>query len=265
MTVFKKAYAKVNLTLEILGTKRSDGYHDIASVMTKAKELYDEVTVETAESGILLKCDKDVCAPEKNLAYIAAERFCALYFEKFGKKFGVSVELKKNIPMQAGLAGGSADAAAVLDALNELAPGLSDEEIDALALSVGSDVPFCLEKHNTALCLGRGEIIYDLPEPVGWKIKIEMPSASLSTAGIYAEYDRLYGDDYSKNESRAMAELIKRGAELAETAGHMCNDFQAICEKRCPEIAELCEKFRSQGYYAQMSGSGSAVFALLLP
>lgn len=261
MTVYKKAYAKVNLTLEILGTKRNDGYHDIASVMTKAPGLFDEVAVRLCDSGIFLECDKDVCPPEKNLAYIAAERYISLYKEKFGKDFGVSIRIAKKIPSQAGLGGGSADAAATLDALCELMPGLSDGDIDEIALSVGSDVPFCLEKHFTALCRGRGELIEDLPRLDGYEIKILMPSSSLSTKGIYAEYDRENGDDYTKSNSVRMAELIRENSHdrLFEL---MCNDFQSICVKRCPEIAKLCEALSADGCFSQMSGSGSAVFGL---
>lgn len=262
MTVTKKAYAKINLTLEILGTKRNDGFHDIASVMHKAHNLYDEVEVSVKENDkqINLVCDKDVCEPKDNLAYRAADKYIALYKEKYAKDFGVDISIKKNIPAGAGLAGGSSDAAAVLDALSELKGGLDENEIFEIALSLGSDVPFCLEKHTCALCTGRGEIIEDLPPLENVKIEFCF-SAPLSTKGIYGEYDKLYGDNYTKDNSKRMAQLLKDKAPVEEILVLMCNDFQPLCEKRCPDIAKACELFKSKGYYSQMSGSGSAVFA----
>ena len=116
MKLTKKAFAKINLTLEILGTRRGDGFHDIASVMMKVPELYDEVELVPSDSAsengkIAFTCDKDVCEPEKNLAYRAAK---AYYDAVHTALAGVSISLKKHIPSGAGLAGGSSDAAAVL-------------------------------------------------------------------------------------------------------------------------------------------------------
>ena len=262
MSITKKAYAKINLTLEILGTKRNDGFHDIASIMMKADNLYDEITLEPAEKGITLKCDKDVCAPEDNLAYKAAQKYISLYEGKFGKSFGVSIAIKKNIPMGAGLAGGSSDAAAVIDGLYELFGGITDNEKHEIAMSLGSDIPFCLEAHRVALCQGRGELITDLPALEGVEIKFLIPKTPLFTKGIYAEYDSLHGDDYTKSNSIKMAELISQKADVDSILALMCNDFQPICEKRCPEIAESVAELKNMGYYSQMSGSGSAVFGI---
>ena len=94
------------------------------------------------------------------------------------------------------------------------------------------------------------------------RVAVRFPKTPLSTAGIYAEYDRFHEDDYSKNKSFSMAALLKKHAALEELAPFLCNDFQPLCEKRCPEIAELCTALRNEGAYAQMSGSGSAVFGL---
>lgn len=273
MTVTKKAYAKINLTLEILGTRRADGYHDIATVMHKTPELYDEVSVSAdteraAESSvsdnadIAFVCDADVCPPQENLAYRAAAAYLALYGKRAECTPRVSIAIHKHIPAGAGLAGGSADAAAVLDALCALLGKLSPQEIFDIALSLGSDVPFCLEAHTCALCTGRGEIMRELPPLRDTRIAVILPRTPLYTKGIYAEYDRLYGDDYTKAKSTAMAALLSRGANADEIAALMCNDFQPICEKRCPEIAAACAELRAKGYYAQMSGSGSAVFGL---
>lgn len=259
----KKAYAKINLTLEILGTKRGDGFHDIASVMHKAENLYDDISVALTDGGINLCCDKDVCASEENLAYKAVQKYIDVYAQKTGKTIGADIVIYKNIPAGAGLAGGSSDGAAVLDAMNELCSGtLSDKEIFDIALSLGSDVPFCLEKHKCALCTGRGEIIHDLAALENINIVFALPQTPLSTKGIYGEYDKLHGDDYTKSNSTRMAELIEKKADLKEILSLMCNDFQELCEKRCPEIKEACDSLKKQGLYAQMSGSGSAVFGI---
>ena len=262
MTVTKKAYAKINLTLEILGTKRGDGFHDIASVMMKVPHLYDEVTVTLTEKSISVKCDRDVCDEKDNLAYRAVCEFAELYREKYGKTVGASVVIKKNIPMGAGLAGGSADCAAVIDALSELTEGITAEEKQRIAESLGSDIPFCLEAHTVSLCEGRGEIITDLPSLEGVEIKVIKPEMPLFTKGIYSEYDNLYGDDYTKSKSIKMAELIRSKADINEILSLMCNDFQSICEKRCPEITSACKVLEEEGYFSQMSGSGSAVFGI---
>lgn len=265
MTVQKKAYAKINLTLEILGTRRGDGFHDIASVMHKAFSLYDEVSVTLTDTAeIVLECDKDVCAPEENLAYRAAKGYLERYRQKTATVHGAHIRIAKRIPAGAGLAGGSTDAAAVLDALRELLGGLAADEIFVLALSLGSDVPFCLEEHVCALCTGRGEIMRELPPLSDLPLRFVFPQTPLSTKGIYGAYDARYGDDYTKDKSLRMADAIESGAPLSEIAMYLCNDFQPLCEERCPEIAEACELLRSGGYAAQMSGSGSAVFGIFI-
>lgn len=268
MELLQKAYAKINLTLEILGTRRGDGFHDIASVMLKVPTLYDSVTLAVSEAPenagmVAFSCDKNVCEPEKNLAYLAAKRYYDLVHNKEEKILpGVSIALKKNIPSGAGLAGGSSDAAAVLNGLNELFGKLDKSALFQIALSLGSDIPFCLDPCGAALCTGRGEILEPLPTPENVQIELRFPQTPLSTAGIYAEYDRFYGDDYTKNKSVLLADALKRQEPLACFAALLCNDFQPLCEKRCPEIALLCEQLKREGFYAQMSGSGSAVFGL---
>ena len=269
MKLLQKAYAKINLTLEILGTRRGDGFHDIASVMMKVPMLYDRVTISASDASedaglIAFSCDRDVCAPEKNLAYLAAKRYYDfVHNNKEEKKLpGISIALKKNIPSGAGLAGGSADAAAVLNGLNELFGKLGKSELFQIALSLGSDIPFCLDPCGAALCTGRGEILEPLPTPENVRIELRFPQTPLSTAGIYAEYDRFFGDDYTKNKSLLLADALKKHEPLASFAAFLCNDFQPLCEKRCPEIALLCEQLKREGFYAQMSGSGSAVFGL---
>ena len=263
MTVQKKAYAKINLTLELLGTRRADGYHDILSIMHKVP-LFDEVTVEAKRggSGIALTCDRDVCRPEDNLAYRAAKAYLEKYKENGGEDVGIYIDLKKNIPSKAGLAGGSSDAAAVLDALSEAIGNADDAEIEKIASDIGSDVPFCLEKHKCALCSGRGEITQEIKPLCGVYAVIIFPSIDMPTGSVYSEYDKTHGDDYSKNASIKMAEKLNAGESAESVLGLMCNDFSPICEKKCALIAEARKELEDGGAYSQMSGSGSAVFGI---
>lgn len=267
MTITEKAHAKINLTLEILGTRRGDGFHDIASVMVKVPDLYDTLTFSVSDlpenaGKITFSCDKAVCEPEKNLAYRAAHAYYDAADKPEKALPGVFIDLKKSIPAGAGLAGGSADAAAVLNALNALFGALSAQTMFDLALSLGSDVPFCLADCETALCTGRGEKIEPLAPLHKVRMEVRFPKTPLSTAGIYAEYDRFYTDDYTKDKSLWLAKAINKHAPLEELMPYFCNDFQALCEKRCPEIAALCRKLEGEGAFAQMTGSGSAVFGL---
>ena len=256
-----KAYAKINLTLEILGTKRNDGFHDIKSVMHKVTSLYDEVTLEKAPD-ITLNCDADVCAPYENLAYRAAKAYLDGYEKCTGKSFGVHIDLTKKIPSGAGLAGGSADCAAVLRGLYSMFGGLEMKELFNIALCLGSDVPFCLSDYTCALCEGRGEIMTELKPLPTCSVEIEKPSGSLSTKGIYGEYDRLYGDDYAKFASDDMARALYAG-DLERVCSLCRNDFEPICIKRLSEIREIKEKMYARGaLVSQMSGSGSAVFGI---
>ena len=156
----KTAYCKINLTLEILGTKRGDGFHDLKTVMHKIP-LGDTIEICTEKSGsgrIVLACDSDVCKAEDNLAYKAAKMFMEAYFAKTGKTADVHITLNKTTPTGAGLGGGSADAATVLDMMKKELGEVSEDEILLMAQNLGSDVPFCLERYTSAYCTGRGEI-----------------------------------------------------------------------------------------------------------
>lgn len=251
------AAAKINLTLEILG-KRPDGYHDIASVMHKIP-FGDTVTVEdTRDGSIAFDCDKPVCPPAENLAFRAAK----IFENAYGKALSFRISVAKRVPAGSGLGGGSADAAAVLDLLNERFRAFSEAELETLAASLGSDVPFLLAHHTCALCTGRGEIMTELP-PLRFDLSLLFPSAPLSTSGIYAAYDALHEADYTKHNSTDLAAVLKKGAaRVPDASPFLCNDFEAVCVERCPGIGDCKEKLRREGYAAQMSGSGSAVFGI---
>ncbi len=259
----KTAKAKINLTLEILGKNRPDGFHDIASVMHKIP-FGDEICLEVTENGeISLECDVNLCEMTDNLAYKAAKVYLDEYKKSTAKQYGAKITLSKKTPDKAGLGGGSADAAAVLDMLNESFDWhFSSEKMHKMAESLGSDVPFCLECHTCALCEGRGEIISDIVPLSDVFVVVAKPNESLSTKGIYAEYDEKFGDDYSKCASFKMVKALEVG-NLNEICTLLTNDFQDLCTERCPEIKTLCDYLLKNGAVgAQMTGSGSAVFGL---
>ena len=152
-----KAYAKVNISLDIVG-KRDDGYHLLRMIMQNI-DLYDEIIVEKNNKDIIIECNKNyVPTDSRNLAYKAAIAFK----ERYNIAEGVKIKIFKNIPVSAGLAGGSTDAATVLKIMNKLFEvNASDEELMELGLKLGADVPYCI-KGGTALCEGLGEIITPL-------------------------------------------------------------------------------------------------------
>lgn len=258
------AYCKINLTLEILGTKRNDGFHDLKSVMHKIP-LGDiiEIEVKAGEGKINLSCDSDVCLPEDNLAYRAAKLYLEKYNQNTGKNADVDIKLIKVTPTGAGLGGGSADAATVLDMLEEILGGVTSQETLELAKELGSDVPFCLERYMSAVCTGRGEICRNIDTlPEGICLVVAKPKESINTKGIYGEYDKKFGDDYSKSATDEMEKALCE-ANTERIAKCIVNDFESVCIPRLPEIALIKEKMLECGALcSQMSGSGSAVFGL---
>ncbi len=258
------AYCKINLTLEILGTKRNDGFHDLKSVMHKIP-LGDIIEIEAKTGGgrINLLCDSDVCLPEDNLAYRAAKLYLEKYNQNTGKNADVDIKLIKVTPTGAGLGGGSADAATVLDMLKDILGGVTSQETLELAKELGSDVPFCLKRYMSAFCTGRGEIcesIDTMPKEIC--LVVAKPKESINTKGIYGEYDKKFGDDYSKSATDEMAEALCE-ANTERIAKGIVNDFESVCIPRLPEIALIKQKMLECGALcSQMSGSGSAVFGL---
>lgn len=260
----RRAYCKINLTLEILGTRRNDGFHDIKSVMHKIP-LGDiiELSAEEGEGKIFFSCDSDVCDPKDNLAYRAAECYLEEYRKNTGENADVVIKLEKVTPTGAGLGGGSADAAVVLDMLRDILGGVSDEKVLDLASRLGSDVPFCLGRYMSAYCTGRGEICRSIDTlPKNIYLIIAKPEESINTKGIYGEYDIKHGDDYSKKATDSM-EIALKEANLACIAECLMNDFEEVCIPRLPEIDTIKKMMLEAGAVcSQMSGSGSAVFGI---
>ena len=226
MKLTELAPAKLNLTLEV-GEKRSDGYHEVQSVMSCAA-LYDEVTLESGTgSGISMTCDcPGLPLDDTNLCLRAAK----LFFKKTGIPCdGLHIELSKRIPMQSGLGGGSADAAAVLRGLCKLyRPEMMIKDLERMAAELGSDVPFCV-RSVTAMVRGRGEHLLKLPKlPLCWFV-ICKPEISFSTAEMYAKLD----------EKKPVCSIDTLGLikaleyqDMQEISDRLGNCFEGVLEER---------------------------------
>ena len=250
-----EANAKINLTLDILG-KRPDGFHEVAMVM-QTIGLHDTLVMEKTERDIKLSINVPwLKADEKNLAWRAAE----LMRQEYGLEGGVRIELTKRIPIAAGLAGGSADAAAVLKGMNDLyGLQLSEEKLCELGARLGSDIPFCI-MGGTMLATGRGEILTRLSDmPETWVV-LAKPRISVSTAWAYQNYDEQGAERHPDNE--AIKQAIARGNRKA-VAGLLCNVLESVTIKKYDVIAEYKQMMLDKGAMASMmSGSGPTVFGL---
>ena len=258
--ITKNAYAKINLTLEIR-EKREDGYHNIRSVMQKVS-LSDTIDFEILdEEKIILTCDVNVCAPEDNLAYKAAAGYLERYKTATGKSFGVKIHIKKVIPDKAGLAGGSADCACVLDTLYKTFGGIDYTAVEEIAASLGSDINFCLDKYRCALCTDRGIVLEKCTPYDGENIIICVPDYGMKTSDIYRAFDAspiLYDDDPS-----TVVKNLLNGGKQHEIYPYTVNSFAPICERECADITEIKDTMKSHGALAaQMSGSGSSVYGI---
>jgi len=250
-----KAYAKINLCLDITG-RREDGYHLLRTVMQNVS-LWDELTVTRLpeQSGIRLTCsDPQLTCGPSNTAYRAAE----VFLEAVGSTDGVEIVLKKGIPMQAGMGGGSADAAAVLRALNELyGRPLTRSELLKLGVRVGADVPFCLVG-GTALCEGIGEIITPLSPLPHCFFVLCKPQEDVSTAQAFAAVDR--ADFRSAQSAQRMCDAIGQG-DISVVGSAVSNDFLIALEpQQSLRVIQQMKPFAPLG--ACMTGSGPTVFAM---
>ena len=256
MKVVEAAPAKLNLTLDV-GAKHPDGYHDVISVMISAG-LYDVVTLERGVGeGITVTCsDPTLPCDETNLAYRAAK----LFFDHFSIVCdGVYIYLEKHIPMQAGLGGGSSDAAAVLRGLRRLyAPDMALDELERIAIRLGSDVPYCI-RGATTLVLGRGEQL--LPKaamPTCWFVLCK-PDESYSTAAMYRRID----DEQPQCaiDTQSMLQALEQG-DVSAIAEHIGNIFEYVLPEGSA-VVDIRRRLCALGALrACMSGSGSAVFGL---
>jgi 4-diphosphocytidyl-2-C-methyl-D-erythritol kinase len=252
--VFVPAYAKINWTLDVLG-KRSDGYHELNSVM-QTIALGDTLCFTPDVSGtIAFTCDVPALGTQDNLVVRAAH--AARHYAE-PSALGVRIELRKQTPTQAGLGGGSSDAAATLVALNALwRLGLGTAELESIGADLGSDIPFFI-RGGTAVIAGRGERVTALPDAEQLWLLVVKPPISVSTAAIF---HALTPDDFGHHaHSDAVAEAVRAGAPLPFDALH--NDLEPSVLRRFPAVAAAYDALRRAGApVVRMSGSGSALFA----
>lgn len=251
------AFAKINLTLDVLD-RRSDGYHDIRTVMQTVSVRDDiEILLDTGKPWCI-SCDAEgIPTDESNLAWKAARVF---FDELGGEPDGLEIRITKRIPSQAGLAGGSADAAAVLRALNShRGSPLSLPALAELGARVGSDVPFCV-LGGTALAEGRGERLTPLSPSAEMFFVVCKPELSFSTAELYAKLDTAV--IAKRPNTTAMRAALQRG-DLQAIGENLCNVFEQVAIPEYPELNYLKSVLMTYGAYgALMTGSGSAVYGI---
>ncbi len=254
MIAERQAYAKINLTLEV-GRKRDDGYHEIVSVMARAT-LCDRVEVIKKGVGITLRCNDTTLETPDNLVIRAVNG----YFEASGiTPEGVEINLEKHIPISAGLGGGSADAAAVIECTEELFGVLSPEKRHALARGLGADVPYCLEK-TPCICRGIGDECERI-ESKGFDslfLVIKKNAEKLSTGAVYSAFDELPKSVREYDHENVIKALETGDKDLLTSS--LFNDFERVVFEKTPEVKALKEEMLEAGAVSTlMSGAGPTV------
>lgn len=249
------APAKINLSLDITG-KLENGYHALDTIM-QTISIEDKITLAKTGRQISVLCDHpQVPQGNGNICHKAAEAF----FEKTALEGSVIITIDKNIPVAAGLAGGSSDAAAVIKGLNLLyGTGLTQREMCEIGLKCGADVPYCIVA-GTCRAKGIGEKLTKLPSFAGVYIVLVVPDFFVSTEWAYKNYDLNSPDEKPRTE-----ELISyiRGRDIKNTAERMANVLESVTAKKHPEIREIKHDIKKSGACGSvMSGSGPSVFGL---
>jgi 4-diphosphocytidyl-2-C-methyl-D-erythritol kinase len=243
-----RALAKINLSLRVVGT-RPDGYHELRTVF-QSIDLHDELTIRRTTRALELTCDDPACPlGSANLVWRAAQAVWRAAGRP-GAARGVALHLVKRIPMEAGLGGGSSDAAAAVRALGKLW-GVRRARQRAIAISLGADVPFFLEG-GTALGLDRGDLLFPLPDrPREWVV-VALPPRGVSTKDAFRWFDAAVSSR-RRQRIRPLEDIDWR------------NDFEEVVARQHPEVSALARALtRAGASRALMSGSGSAVFGLFV-
>lgn len=251
-----KALAKINLGLDVV-RRREDGYHEVRMVM-QTIHLYDRLDIaKTKETGIAITSNLSyVPTNESNLVYKVAK----LLMDEFDIKEGVAVNLMKRIPIAAGMAGGSSDAAAMLYGMNQIFDlGLSRQQLMERGVKIGADVPYCLMR-GTALAEGIGEKLTQLPPMVKCPVLIAKPQISVSTKFVY-ENLKLNEETIHPDITQLVTDI--KSKDLHAIAGHMGNVLETVTIPEYPVIAQIKEQMMKSGAInSMMSGSGPTVFGL---
>ena len=253
--VVTKSFAKINLSLDVLG-RLENGYHEVQMVM-QTVSVFDLVTVTKIKHGIELSTNLPYLPIDhNNLAYKAAEEF----FNYTGIKEGVSIDISKRIPVGAGLAGGSSNASAVLKAMNKLfGTGLSLKELCAIGVKIGADVPYCI-LGGTRLAEGIGEKLSSLPRLPRCSIVLVKPAFSISTKSVYEKIDSC--SDYNRPQTKKLIDGLYEG-NLETIASSMGNVLEEVSITEHPILEKVKNELTDLGAIcAQMSGSGPTVFGI---
>lgn len=249
------ARAKINFTIDVL-RKRSDGYHDLRMIM-QSLELCDDVFLKKQDKGISLSCDKD-CIPvdSTNTAFKAAK----LFLDDFDLKDGVKIQIKKRIPDCAGLAGGSSDAAAVLNGLNSLFNiGATKEKLCEIGVKVGADVPFCVHG-GTMLSEGIGDRLTSLKNIEGVDILIAKPEDGIFTSQVYNNLD--LENIQNRPDTDGLINSLEKG-HMRDFYNGLKNVLEPIAMGMVKDVVRLKDELNNLGAIKSlMSGSGSAVFGV---
>lgn len=249
-----KAYAKINLSLDVVG-KRQDGYHILKTIM-QAIDLYDVIVINKISKGIYLYCDKNYIPCDiKNLAYKAAD----LFINTYNINDGVRINIKKNIPVSAGLAGGSTDAAAVLRAMRDMyKPDLSNEELEKLALKIGTDVVYCING-GTAICEGIGEKVTKVTSFKNHILVLVKPPFGVSSKEVYGNLD------INKINKHPDIETVLKAIDednIVSLSKNMKNVLENVTLKKHFILKQIKRESMILGATGcLMSGSGPTIFA----
>lgn len=251
-----RAMAKINLALDVIG-RREDGYHEVRMIM-QTVNLYDTLTfIRQSNPGITIEANLDyVPVGEDNLIYKSAK----LLMDEFGIKEGLKVSLVKRIPVAAGMAGGSTDAAATFVAVNELfGLGCTKKQLMERAVKVGADVPYCI-MGGTALSEGIGEILTPIKDAPNCRLIIAKPPISVSTGFVYKNL-KLDENTVHPNVD-AMISAVESGS-IEAVAANLGNILESVTEKNYPVISDIKKFITDNGAIGSlMSGSGPTVFGL---
>jgi 4-diphosphocytidyl-2-C-methyl-D-erythritol kinase len=253
--IYETAHAKINLTLDTL-FKRDDGYHEVEMIMTTI-DLNDRLSFEMRhDNKIVVEVEQNyVPSDHKNLAFKAAEAIKKHY----NIKQGVTIRLEKDIPVSAGLGGGSADAAATLRGLNRLFNlNLSLEELCQIGINIGTDIPFCLYS-KTAICKGKGEIVELLNKPPSAWVITAKPDVGISSPDVFKSLT--LENDFRVHTASCLSALASGNYEAL--CQSLSNRLETVSHKMYPGITKLKENMLNSGADgALMSGSGPTVYAL---
>lgn len=255
-TMYIKAHGKINLALDVL-RRREDGYHDVRMIM-QTVGIYDGIEMTKTDTG-KIEIETNVFylpTNENNIVYKAAK----LLFDEFGITSGIHIRLKKFVPISAGMAGGSSDAASVLFGINKMFNlGLSRRQLMERAVKLGADVPYCLLR-GTALSYGIGEKLERLPDMVRCPVLIAKPPISVSTKFVY---ENLHLEEIERHpDIDGMIEAIRQ-QDLKKIASKMENVLETVTIKEYPQINDIKSlMLEENALNALMSGSGPTVFGL---